>query len=58
MDRMTWVISGGGTVIVIPIEVAHLWQEGGGSGYPMGRGLAHGGFLVRIRVRDARGVED
>ena len=36
MDRITWVESGGGPLIVIPVEIAHLWRGDGGLGLPDG----------------------
>ena len=36
MDRITWVNSGGGPLIVIPVEIAHLWRGDGGLGLPVG----------------------
>jgi hypothetical protein len=36
MHEMQWVQSGGGPLIVIPVEIAHLWRGDGGLGLPDG----------------------
>jgi Immunity protein 21 len=36
MHEMQWVQSGGGPLIVIPVEIAHLWRGIGGLGLPNG----------------------
>lgn len=36
MTQMTWVESGGGPLVVVPVEVAHLWRGDGGLGLPDG----------------------
>ena len=63
MDRITWVNSGGGPLIVIPVEVAHLWRGDGGLGCPMGtcrwsgrRVLKHTDYGRACGVDDYLGV--
>jgi Immunity protein 21 len=59
MHELQWVQSGGGPLIVIPVEIAHHWRGDGGLGLPNGD-LS----MVWDKVRDhtdygrACGVED
>ena len=49
MHVMQWVQSGGGPLIVIPVETAHLWRGNGGIGFPMAT-CRWSGRLLRLTL--------
>jgi hypothetical protein len=59
MDPINWVSTGGGPLVVIPVEIAHLWRGDGGLGLPNGDlSLVWEAVKTRTDYGRACGIDD
>ena len=59
MDPIKWVSTNGGPLVIIPVEIAHLWRGDGGLGLPNGDlSLVWETVKTRTDYGRACGIED